>query len=90
MLNQILMLNRISVDSIDKYPKFETGGHVIIVKYKNIFSKGYIPKWSEVLLLPRLKIQFHELMSLMILMLKELLELFMKNNCWKQIKKNLE
>ena len=27
----------------DKDPKFKTGDHVIISKYKNAFSKGYTP-----------------------------------------------
>ena len=27
--------------------KFEIGDHVKILKYKNIFSKGYILNWSE-------------------------------------------
>ena len=30
-----------------KDPKFKIGDHVIISKYKNIFSKGYLPNWSE-------------------------------------------
>ena len=28
-------------------PKFKVGGRVKILKYKNIFAKGYIPNWSE-------------------------------------------
>ena len=28
-------------------PKFKVGGHVRISKYKNIFTKGYMPNWSE-------------------------------------------
>ena len=31
----------------DKDPKFEVGDYVRISKYKNIFSKGYTPNWSE-------------------------------------------
>ena len=31
----------------DKDPKFETGDHVRIPKYKNIFAKGYMQNWSE-------------------------------------------
>ena len=31
----------------DKSAKFKVGDHVRISKYKNIFSKGYIPNWSE-------------------------------------------
>ena len=30
-----------------KNPKFEVGDHVRISKYKNIFTKGYMPNWSE-------------------------------------------
>ena len=29
-------------------PKFKVGDHVRISKYKNIFAKGYVPNWSEV------------------------------------------
>ena len=44
----------------DKDPKFKVGDYVRIFKYKNIFAKGYMPNWSEeVLLLLKLKIQFH-------------------------------
>ena len=32
----------------DKDPKFKVGHHVRISKYKNIFTKGYTPNWSEV------------------------------------------
>ena len=28
-------------------PKFKVGDHVRISKYKNIFTKGYMPNWSE-------------------------------------------
>ena len=31
----------------NKDPKFKTGDHVRISKYKNIFAKGYMPNWSE-------------------------------------------
>ena len=31
----------------DKDPKFKVGNHVRISKYKNIFTKGYTPNWSE-------------------------------------------
>ena len=32
---------------INKDPKFKVGDHVRISKYKNIFAKGYVPNWSE-------------------------------------------
>ena len=31
----------------DKDPKFKVSNHVNISKYKNIFTKGYTPNWSE-------------------------------------------
>ena len=31
----------------DKDPKFIVGDYVRISKYKNIFTKGYLPNWSE-------------------------------------------
>ena len=31
----------------DKDPKFKVGDHVRISKYKNIFTKGCTPNWSE-------------------------------------------
>ena len=36
-----------NVNSNDKDPKFKTGDHGRISKYKNIFSKGYTRNWSE-------------------------------------------
>ena len=34
-------------DSNKKHPKFKVGARVSISKYKNIFTKGYTPNWSE-------------------------------------------
>ena len=63
----------------NKNPKFKVGDHVRISKYKNIFAKGYMPNWSEeILLLRKLKILYHGHMLLRILMVKKLLVLFMK------------
>ena len=31
----------------DKDPKFKIDDYVRILKYKNIFAKGYTPNWSE-------------------------------------------
>ena len=51
----------------NKDPKFKVCDHVRISKYKNIFAKGYMPNWSEeVLVIKKLKILFHGLMLLMI------------------------
>ena len=34
-------------DSNEKDPKFKVGDHVRILKYKNIFVKGYTQNWIE-------------------------------------------
>ena len=41
--------NRIAFDeeSNEKDPKFKVGNHVRISKFKNVFTKGYTPNWSE-------------------------------------------
>ena len=58
----------------NKDPKFKVGDHVRISTYKNIFSKGYMPNWSEKYsLLRKLKILCHGHKLLVILMLKKLL-----------------
>ena len=31
----------------DEDPKFKIGDTVRILKYKNIFAKGYVPNWFE-------------------------------------------
>ena len=72
----------------DRDPKFKVGDHVRISKYKNIFAKRYTPNWYEDVFVIKLKIQFHEHILLMILMVKKLLEHFMKKNCKKLIRKN--
>ena len=59
-------------------PKFKIGDHVRILKYKNIFAKGYTPNWSEVVfVIKKLKILFHQHILLVILKAKKLLERFM-------------
>ena len=34
-------------ESNEKDPKIKVNDHVRISKYKNIFTKGYAPNWSE-------------------------------------------
>ena len=34
-------------ESNKKDPKFKIGDHVRILRYKNVFAKGYTPNWSE-------------------------------------------
>ena len=36
-------------------PKLKVVDHVRISKYKNIFIKGYVPKWEEVFMITKLK-----------------------------------
>ena len=36
-----------SKETNDKVPEFNVGNIFRISKYKNIFAKGYFPKWSE-------------------------------------------
>ena len=74
----------------DKNHKFRVGDQVRISKYKNIFAKGYMPNWSEEILLKKLKILYHGHMFLMTLMVKKLSVPFMKTNCKRLIKKNSE
>ena len=77
----------------NKNPKFNIAETVGISKCKNIFAKGYIPNWSEdVFVIKTVKntalCRGH--MLLVILKENKLLEMFMKKNEKKQIKKNLE
>ena len=58
--------------------KFEVSDHVKILKYKIIFSKFYAGNWPE------------EVFVIKKLMVAKLLERFVKKNCNRQIKKNLE
>ena len=36
-------------------PKFKVGDYVRILKYKNIFAKGYTQNWLEVFVLSKIK-----------------------------------
>ena len=78
-------------DSNEKDPKFKVGDHVRISKYKNIFAKGYTQNWSEdAFVVSKIKIQFRGLMLLVTWMVNQLLEVFMKKNSKKLVKKNSE
>ena len=66
--------------------KFRVGDHVIISKYRNIFVKGHTPNWSkEVFVIKEVKKLFQWHMLLVILIVKKLLEHFIKRNCKKII-----
>ena len=56
-------------------------------EHKTIFAKEYTPNWSEeVFVIRKIKNTVTWNYLIMILMVKKLLELFMKKNCRKQIK----
>ena len=65
------------VEYKDKDPKVKVGDQVRRSKYKNIFTKGCTPNWSvEVFVIKK-----DESMKQNILMVKKILEHFMKKNC---------
>ena len=85
----ILMLNTMKI--LIKDPKFKVGDHVRISKYKNIFAKGYAANWSEeVFVINKIKNTVPWTYAISDLNSEEILEVFMKKNCKKLIKKNLE
>ena len=75
-----------------KNPKFKDGDHVRVSKNKSIFPKESISNWSEEVFVfcLKLKILYHGLILLVIVMWKKFSQLFVKKNRRKQIKKNLE
>ena len=74
-----------------KNPKFKVGDNVRISKYKKFFAKGWTPNCSEeVFVINEIKNTVPGLMLLVICMVKKLLEVFMKKNCKKLVKMNLE
>ena len=77
-------------DSNKKDPKFKVGDHVRISKYKNIFAKGYTQNWSEVFIISKIKNTVPWTYVISDLNGEPLLEVFMKKNCKKLIKKNSE
>ena len=74
--------------------KFRVSDHVEISKYKNIFAKGYTPNWSEeIFVFSRIKNTV--LWSYVVGVTSDLngekfLEVFMKKNRKKLVKKNSE
>ena len=80
-----------SKETNDKNPKFKIGNNVRISIYKNVFSKGYTPNWSEeVFVIKKVEKLYREHILLMVLKDKKLLEHFTKTSCKNQIQKNLE
>ena len=78
-------------ESNEKGPKFKVGDHVRMSKYKNIFPKGYTPNWSEETFVVK-KIENTVPWTYVISDLngEEIVGAFMKKNCRKLIRKNLE
>ena len=74
-----------------KDPKFRVGDHVKISKYKDIFAKGYAPNWSEeIFVVKRIENAVPWTYVISDLNGEEIVGSFMKMNCKKLIKKNLE
>ena len=72
-----------------KDAKFKAGDQVIISKNKNIFTRDYVPNWSEeVFVITKVQILFRGHILLVILKMKKLLERFTKRNSKKRKKKN--
>ena len=46
-IDSMELLGSVELHFNDKDPKFKVGDYVRISKYKNIFTKGYTPNWSE-------------------------------------------
>ena len=77
-------------ESNEKDPRFRVGDHVRISKYKNIFAKGYAPNWSEeIFVVEKIKNTVPWTYIISDLNGEEIVEVFMKKNCRKLIKKNL-
>ena len=75
----------------DKDSKFKVGDHVKISKYKNIFAKGYTPNCSEeVFVIKKVKNTVPWTYIINDLNSEEIMGAFMKKNCKRQVKKNLE
>ena len=74
-----------------KDPKFKVGSMLEFQSIKIFLLKDMLQiGLKNFLLLVKLKIQFLGHVWLMIWMVKKLLEVFMKKNCKKLVKKNLE
>ena len=79
-----------SEDSNEKEPTFRVGDRVRVSKYKNIFTKGYTQNCSEeVFVVSKIKNTVPWTYVISDLNGEPLLELFMKKNCKKLVKKNL-
>ena len=74
---------------IDKNHKFKVRDHVRISKYKNIFTKGYMPNWSEeIFIIKKIKNTVPWTYVINDLLVEKLLVHFMKMNCKRLSKMN--
>ena len=73
----------------NKDPKLKVGDIVRISKYKKNFAKAYTPNCPEEVFMIK-NVKHNVSWTLMMLTEKTLLELFMRKNCEKQIKKCLK
>ena len=65
-------------------PKFEIDDHVTVSKYKNILATFYVPNWSDkVSVIKKVKNSTPWHTFWVILIVRKLLERFMKKNCKK-------
>ena len=79
-------------ESNEKDPKFKVGDHARISKYKNIFAKRYAPNWrGEIFVANKIKNAVPWTYVISDLNREEIImKGFMKKNCKRIIKKNLE
>ena len=78
-------------DFNEKRSKFKAGDCVRISKQKNIFGKGYSQNWSEeVFVVSKIENTVPWTYTVTDLNGDQLLEVFMKKNCKKLVRKSLE
>ena len=79
-------------ESNKRNPKFKFGDHARISKCKNIFTKGYVPNWSEeVFIVNKIKNTVGWPYTISDLNSEQIIgSFFMKKNCKRLTKKNLE
>ena len=84
-------IDLIESHSNDKDPKFKVGDHVRFSTYKHCFGKGYTPSWSEEFFgITKVTNTVPWTYIINDLMVKKLLEHFMKKNYKKLINKNVK
>ena len=78
-------------ESNKKSPTFKVGDHVRISQYQNIFAKGCVPNWLEdVFIVNEIKNTVPWTYTINDLNGEKVIGTFIKKNCKRLIKKNLE